>query len=1092
MSLRRIAFIIILSVFSLLSCNNESPTTKPKTKITGPLFSSLPPSQTQVFFKNEVKESIHFNFIKYAYIYNGGGVAIGDINNDGLKDLYFSSNQSTNKLYLNKGNFKFEDITAKAGVSDNKGWTNGVSMIDINNDGLLDIYVCKSASINNPELQRNKLYINQGNNSFKELARNYGLDDMAYSTQAYFLDYDKDGDNDMYLVNHRVDFENNIIINTNNSSKTSSLTTDKLYRNDGNKFTDITQEAGLLNNTWGLSASISDFNEDGWLDIYVCNDFIHGDQLWINNQKGGFENKILDIMDHTSFFSMGSDVADFNNDRKNDLIVLDMVSEDHVANKKNMAAMSTTQFHQLVALGHHHQYMSNMLQMNRGNGVFSDIALSAGVANTDWSWAPLIADFDNDGMKDIFVTNGIKRDMTDNDYKIALDKRAAQGKLTLDDLFALIPSRKIKNYVYQNSGKGAFNKKTDDWGLTQYLNSNGAAYADLDNDGDLDLVTNNLDDYASIYENNSSNNFIKVKLEGPSTNPLGIGAKVSLKSNLGVQYNEYFLNRGFLSSVGEDIIFGINDNEDAGSLTVEWFDGRANVLQNVKLNSTITVKYADASIQNLSTDTTKSLLNEQVSPIINFTHEENEYDDFQNEILLPHKYSTLGPVIAKADINGDNLEDIFVGGAKGQACALFIQTKDGAFQKKNISVFNSIKASETTGAAFFDSDNDGDKDLYIVNGGNERDANEKYYRDRFFVNDGKGNFIASNKIPNTQTSGKAIAHADYDNDGDIDLFIGGRVKPGQYPLPAASTLLENNNGQFKDITESIPDMKELGLVTDAVFTDYDNDNDLDLLVVGEWMALTIFVNEGNKFSKKTLDDITGVGWWYSINASDLDKDGDMDFILGNLGLNNKFGAKKDKPFHVFCNDFDDSGNLDIVLSKENKGKFLPVRGRECSSQQMPFIKEKFPTFKSFAEADLNTIYGGDKLSDALHYTANNFNSLILINDGQGQFKAENLPFEAQIGPTLSTEIIDLNGDGHLDIVGAGNIYNSEVETLRYDASKGYVLLGNGKGQFEFSENSGFLLDGNVKDLEVIQIGNTTNILAAKNNGPIKIFKLNTF
>ena len=1071
MNLRSIAFTFVLLMLILPSCSDDDAAIKVKPVNNGPLFSALTPSQTKVFFKNQVKENNDFNFIRYSYIYNGGGVALGDINNDGLTDIYLCSNQATNKLYLNKGGFKFEDITVKAGVSDNQGWTTGISMTDINNDGLMDIYVCKSASLNNSTARKNKLFINQGNNSFKELARKYGIDDEAYSSQAYFLDYDKDGDNDMYLVNHRVDFENNIRINANTAGKTSSLTTDKLYCNDGEHFTDVTQKAGLLNNVWGLSASISDFNEDGWPDIYVCNDFIHGDNLWINNQNGGFENKIHDIMDHTSFFSMGSDIADINNDSKPDLIVLDMVSEDHVANKKNMAAMSTSQFHQLVKLGHHYQYMSNTLQLNRGDGMYSDIALTAGVANTDWSWAPLLADFNNDGLKDLFVTNGIKRDMTDNDYKIALDKRAAEGKMTLDDLFNLIPSRKIKNYIFENNGNSGFTKKTDDWGLTQYLNSNGAAYADLDNDGDLDLVTNNLDDYASIYQNNSSLNFLKIKFKGPPNNTLGLGAKVTVDTESEKQYAEYYLNRGFLSSMGEGIVFGLKNTKDTGAITVEWVDGKTQTIDSAKANSTLIFNYNNAADTPLKKKGTQKFITRKDDSPLTFNHKENAYNDFVKEILLPHKYSTLGPSIIKGDVNGDGLEDLHISGASGQPSQLFLQDSNGSFQLKNNSAFIKNKAYETVGAIFIDGDLDGDLDLYTVNGGNEKPSKTNHYSDHYYTNDGKGKFVQRLNIPKIITSGKSIAKGDFDKDGDMDLFIGGRVVPGQYPLPARSVLLENKKGKFVDVTNSTaPELNEIGLVTDAIFSDYDGDNDLDILVTGEWMALTVYVNDDNKFTKKSLEDITGIGWWYNINAADFNKDGHMDYFIGNLGLNNKFGANDEKPFHVFCDDFDDSGNLDIVLSKEKKGKFLPVRGRECSSQQMPFIKEKFPTFKSFAEADLSAIYGQDKLTGALHYTVNNFESVVLINDGTGQFKSMSLPVEAQYGPTLCSEIIDINNDGHLDIIGAGNIYNSEVETLRYDASKGYILLGDGTGEFKYHTNSGFKVDGNVKDMSIINVG----------------------
>ncbi|MBT8231851.1 MAG: VCBS repeat-containing protein [Bacteroidia bacterium] len=1091
MDLRKIKIWGFITLAFAISCSNE-PTQTKKDVVSGPLFTNIPSAQSKVFFKNEITETMDFNFIRYTNIYNGGGVALGDINNDGRPDIYLTSNQQTNKLYLNKGNFEFEDITVKAGVSDNKGWTTGVTMFDINNDGLLDIYVCKSGSLNNNEERRNKLYINQGNSSFKELARVYGIDDFAYSTQAYFFDYDKDGDNDMYLVNHRVDFENNIRIDASNQNRTSALTTDKLYQNQDGKFVDVTQAAGLLNNTWGHSAAIADYNEDGWLDLYICNDFIQGDQLWINNQKGGFTNNIHQLMDHTSFFSMGSDIADINNDSKPDLIVLDMVSEDHIANKKNMAAMSTEQFHQLVGLGHHYQYMSNVLQLNRGDGMFSDIALASGVANTDWSWAPLFADFDNDGYKDLFITNGIKRDMTDNDYKIALDKRAAQGQMTLDDLFGLIPSRKIKNYIYRNNGNGLFDKKTDEWGLTQYLNSNGAAYGDLDNDGDLDLVLNNIDDYASIYQNNASNNSLKIKLKGSANNPMGIGATIKVTSTAGEQHYQYFLSRGYQSSVAPDIIIGLGTDKNAKKVEINWPDGKVEILTDVPANKPLTLEYKNAR-GNIGPTTSQNKYFAKVNTSdsnLNFSHQENEYDDFLKEILLPHKYSTQGPNIVKGDVNGDGLDDLFIGGAKGQASKLFLQNSNGKYSVTSQSTFNRFKNQETIGGLFIDGDKDGDLDLYVVNGGNESPENDAIYQDRYFKNDGKGNFSISSNIPKIVTSGKAIAKGDFDGDGDDDLFIGGRVVPGKYPLAANSFLLQNNNGKFINVTTAnAPEMEELGLITDAGFSDYDQDGDQDILVVGEWMPLTIFKNDAGKFTKTSLESVTGIGWFYNINQADLDSDGDIDYILGNLGLNNKFGADKEKPFHVFCSDFDDSGNLDIVLSKERKGKFLPVRGRECSSQQMPFIKEKFPTFKSFAEADLGAIYGDDKLSNAVHYTANNFESIVLINNGNGDFTSSSLPVDAQFGPTLSTVIIDVNKDGHMDIIGAGNIYNSEVETLRYDASKGYVLIGDGKGQFTAENNSGFKVDGNVKDIEVITSNEKVQLVVAKNDADVEVFEM---
>ncbi len=1101
-SLHPIKVILLFSICYLVSCNNDSKapsqdtsksdkaaTTKNQVEEKS-IFQSLAPSQTKITFKNSITETMEFNFVNFLNMYNGGGVSIGDINNDGLEDIFFTGNQVSNKLYLNKGNLAFQDITNSAGVADAAGWTTGTTMVDINNDGLLDIYVCKAGPYKDPNFRKNRFYINQGDNTFKDEAAYYGVDDTAYSSQSYFFDYDKDGDLDMYLVNHRIDFVYTTVFDPKSDKQYEDQTSDKLYKNQNGKFVDVSKSTGIRNKAWGHSAAIYDYDQDGLEDVFVCNDFLQGDNLWINSKAGKFSDKVYDHIDHISQFSMGSDVADINNDGLLDLMVLDMVPEDHVTSKMNMGTMDTEQFRVLRQYGHHYQYMSNMLHLNRGQGVYSEIGNLAQVSKTDWSWAPLMADYNNDGIKEIFITNGIKRDLTSNDGKSKLETRAQQGPMTVEEAQQIIPSRKISNYMYTHNGDCRFRNVSDAWGLGQKLNSNGAAYGDLDNDGDLDLVINNIDDLASIYENKSTNNYLSISLKGPANNIKGIGTRLELKSGGTEQTMEKRSTRGFMSSVSDKIIFGIGDNAGIDQLTIIWPDGKHQTISNPKVNSVLEVDYN--SNQGTYTETDNGQLTFSVTKSgVTYEHKENPYDDFRKEILLPHKMSTLGPCLAQSNGN-NNATYIYVGGASGQSGQLFELGKNGKFTKKNIPDFKSDKQYEDTGAHFFDIDGDGDYDLYVVSGGSELGESDSAYKDRLYINQ-DGTFKKSDEHgTGLSTSGKAISVSDYDGDGDMDVFVGGRIVPGKYPLAASSALLENVDGKLQDVTESkLSGLQNIGLVTDALFSDYDGDGDDDLLLTGEWMGLTIFENADGGFSRKDLDDVTGIGWWYSITAGDVDNDGDMDYIMGNLGLNNKFGAKKDKPFHVFCSDFDNSGSLDIVLSKEsNEGKLLPVRGRECSSEQMPFISSKFPTFTSFANADLPSILGQDKLDASVHYQADNFASIILINDGSGNFTKKKLPMLAQYGPIMSGHLIDTNGDGHLDFIGAGNINNAEVETVRYDASKGFLLLGQGDGTFSEKADSGLYLKGNIKATEIVSAGNKKYYIAAANDGAVESYILN--
>lgn len=1098
--------IVLISAIMFTGCNKENTTENndQKDEEEKAIFAKVPSEKSNVSFINSIKETPEFNYFTYRYIYNGGGVAIGDINNDGLSDLYFTANQSPDKLYLNKGDLVFEDITEKAGVTVPEGWKTGVTMIDINSDGNLDIYVCRSANPD-PKMRENLLFINNGDNTFSEKARDYGINDPGYSTQSYFFDMDKDGDLDMYLVNHRVDFENNDLLYDRSTLQPTEFDSDKLYRNNGSAFTDISKEAGISNKAWGLSASIGDFNNDGWEDVYVANDFLEPDMLFINNQNGTFTENIKDHIKHISFYGMGSDYADINNDGFADLCVLDMVAPDHERSKTTMASMNTPKFWQMVENGYHYQYMLNTLQLNNGNGTFSEIAQLSGIGKTDWSWAPLFADFDNDGNKDLFVTNGIKKDVTDNDFKIELaSKNAAGEKMTFEEVMNMMPGIKVENYIYKNNGDLSFKKMMDKWGLEEKVNSNGASYADLDNDGDLDLIVNNLDDIASVYENLTNdvkeNNYLKIKFIGPAANPNGLGTKVYLMNEDGsLQYQELYASRGYISSVDNVMHFGLGKEDNVKKVTVQWGDGKQSVIENVDGNQTLEVNYSEASgtSEPVITKEPKYFTENTQDLNINFTHTDVPFDDFVKESLIPHKQSQNGPFISTGDVNGDGLEDFYIGGAAGQSGKLYLQNAGGKFDEATAQPWEADKASEDMGSVMFDADGDGDLDMYVTSGSNEFPEGSPQLAHRLYINDGKGNFTkSSGAIPNINTSGMAVTAGDYDKDGDMDLFVGGKVSPQKYPYSPRSYLLKNEGGKFTDVTEvDAPGLVECGMVTDAEFTDYDKDGDLDIVAVGEWMPVCIMENNGGKFTDKTeaLGLSNSNGWWYTVTPADLDNDGDIDFVCGNIGDNNKFHPSGEKPLLVYSTDFDDNGTNDIVLAKfNNDKKCLPVRGRECSSNQMPFILEKFPTYQSFAEASLQNIYTEDKLKEALKLEAKEFDNCVLINNN-GKYEPKHLPVEAQLSPITGIVVMDINKDGNMDIIGAGNNYGAEVETVRYDAGRGVVLLGDGKGGFTAVNllESGLFANNDVKDVKLINVGAEKKpvLLIANNNSAMQSFAL---
>ena len=1066
-----------------------------KEKESTTLFNLVDNNKTNIHFKNTVKESLYFNFLNYAYIYNGGGVAVGDINNDGLEDVYFTSNQESNRLYLNQGKLEFKDITVKAKVSDNIGWTTGVTMIDINNDGWLDIYVCKSGSLKSHQNRKNKLFINQKDNTFKENAAGYGLDHFGFSTQAYFFDFDNDEDLDMYLVNHRKDFRNNVNIDQRIQQTKEDYNSDQLFRNDISTFTNITKEAGILNKAWGLSASIGDFNNDNLPDIFVANDFLEPDFLYINQGNGTFKDEALTHFNHISSNSMGSDFADINNDLQPDLIVLDMMAEDHIRGKENMATMSISNFNQLVDIGYHHQYMSNMLQLNNGNGTFSEIGQLAGIAKTDWSWAPLIADFDNDGFNDVFVTNGIEHDLSNQDFRNQMRNNIRnRKKVSLEQAINMMPSHKLSNYIFKNKQDLTFENTSKKWGLDAKINSNGAVYVDLDNDGDLDLIVNNQAEKASVYRNNSNKSYVTFSLTGPTKNISGIGAVITVFSDGLQQSRQQFVSRGFQSSVSNKLHFGLGENTKIDSVLVDWKNGKSQKITNIKINSNVKIHYKNASENGLIENSKNSLFEKiNASEIgINYQQKENNFNDFKKQILLPQKQSEMSSPLVIGDVNNDGLDDFYVGNAKGEKAALFIQKENGKFTETNQKLFNLEKEFEDTDAKFIDIDNDSDLDLYITSGGYEVETNNKLLQDRIYINNGKGRF-KKGELPTVLTNTKGIAFADFDKDGEQDIFVGSRVKYGQYPLSDKSYFLENNNGKYTNvIDEKFDDISNLRMINDALFSDFDNDGDQDLIVVGEWMPITFYENRESKFYLKGIDGITNVnGWFQTITASDLDRDGNVDYIIGNWGKNNKFHPTEEKPLHIYADYFDDNSSFDIALSKVSKtGDLLPIRGKECSTQQTPFLDAKVKTFAEFASATMPQIYGLEKLDNASHFITHSFASIILKNKGNGQFEIIELPNEAQFSPTLNIEVADVNNDGYLDIFGVGNINDSEVETIRYDASKGYVLLGNKTGSYQFLNDNSYFNNKEAKTIEKIIIDGTLHFITLNKNDELTILKTN--
>tara|TARA_R110002049_G_scaffold51189_3_gene144973 strand:- start:13525 stop:16839 length:3315 start_codon:yes stop_codon:yes gene_type:complete len=1099
-------YILYGLLICLLSCNNGLDNLD-----ADKLFTNIPAHISGVNFQNKILESEKLHYYKYLYIYIGGGVAAADFNNDGLQDLFFTSNIYPNKLFLNKGNFKFEDITEQAGIVKRTGFDAGMSIADVNNDGFVDIYINRAGWYTGNERLANMLYINNGNLTFTEQANKYGLADTNRSISSTFFDYDKDGDLDVYIANAPSNFDLSGKIIDLSGIQTSSNTkafksSDKLYNNNGKgHFTDVSVKAGILPDLgFGLNAQVGDLNNDGWSDIYVSNDFIGPDFPYINNGDGTFTESRNSLFKHISYYSMGSDIADINNDGFSDLFVLDMSPEDYVRSKTTMSMMSIDRFEEMIDKDYHYQYMHNVMQLNNGNGTFSDIANMSGIAKTDWSWSSLFADFDLDGYNDLYVTNGIYRDVVDRDTNNEIDKYINSNKenLTEKDFYNFtqkLPQQKLTNYFFKNQGNLQFENKTKGWADEKPTFSNGAVYVDLDNDGDLDVVTNNLDENATILRNNarenSDNNFLQFTFKGPSNNKFGIGTTVNIYYKNGKILTRQLINsRGYLSSVSNKLHFGLGKETIVSKVEIIWNDGKSQILKDVSSNQTMTLYYSESNdvlVQKVSNTNDKKLFTKST---FNFKHTEIPFKDYDKQLLLPHKLSQTGPAIATTDLNNDGFDDIFIGGAHQEPGQLLIANKAGGFDAINISDFTKDKKYEDVAACFFDADNDGDQDLYVVSGSYEFAEDSDLLQDRLYINQGNLNFKRSHsKIPIIKASGSVVRASDFDNDGDMDLFVGSRVIPGKYPYAPTNFLLINEKGIFKNkITSLAPQAETIGMVTDAQWADIDNDSDDDLIITGEWMGIEVFTNEDGLLSKnETYGSLSSTkGWWNSIVIEDVDGDGNKDIIAGNLGLNYKFHASIEKPFHVYTKDFDGNGVEDIMLAKYYNDKQVPVRGKGCTSQQMPILKEKIETYGEFASLDLQGILG-DGLQSSLHYEVTEFQSGIFINKENGQFSFKPFQIEAQKSVINSIIYKDMDGDNIKDLLMVGNNYQSEVETTRADAGIGIFLKGKTQGSFQYIPNHtiGFFANKDVRALVHLKTAQSNLVLVANNDDSHQVFKI---
>lgn len=1102
-------FSSIILLFQLISCDS-------KTENNSTLFELLSSETTKIDFENNIASTNEFNIYTYRNFYNGGGVGLGDVNNDGLLDIYLTANQLSNRLYINKGNFVFEDETEAAKLSGNRAWSTGVSMVDINSDGWLDIYVCNSGDINGDNRQ-NEFFINNGDGTFSEKAEQMGLADSGLSTHAAFFDYDKDGDLDVYLLNNSFTAVSTFNFQIKSREKRDDKGGDKLFRNDSGKFTDVSIEAGIYGSEigFGLGVSVADLDKDGWLDLYISNDFFERDYIYMNKGDGTFYEDLENQMRSTSLSSMGSDVADITADGLPEIFVTDMLAKSDDRYKTTMTFENWDKYQYNLKNGYYRQNTRNTLHLNNGISfgnklTFSEVGRLAGVEATDWSWSALITDFDNDGHKDLFVANGLAQDIHDQDYlnfisdeeikKMIVKKNGVDYK----KLVELVPVERISNYVYAGDSSLGFKDVANFWGLDTPSHSSGSAYGDLDNDGDLDLIVNNINMPPFIYKNKSTellkeNNYLKVKLIGEKNNINAIGAKVTIKSDEQIFYLEQSPIRGFQSTVDNIMHFGLGEISSIDSLIVDWYYGKRSVFTDIPLNQKVVIDEKEAQKPEYKEDqkNNKSIFKNVSKTInLNYSHVENTYVDFDRDRLLYHMRSTEGPKLDVGDVNNDGLMDFYIGGAKNSAGKLFLNIGQNKYISSNEDLFEKDKQSEDSQVVFFDADNDADIDLYVSSGGVEFSNSSYALFDRLYINDGFGKFTRSSQLLPTSNpeSTSVVIPNDFDKDGDLDLFVGIRLKPGSIGVPQNGYILENNGkGEFKDLTQELaPEMIGLGMITDAKWTDFDNDDDHDLIVVGEWMGIKLFENNNLNFTEISKD--VGLkntsGWWNRIASSDLDNDGDIDFIVGNHGLNSRFKASVDEPISCYINDFDNNGSIEQIVSTYNEGKSYPLVLRHDLIKQLPYLKKKYVYYNNYKGQTIEDIFTSEELKNSIVHEVTMLESVILQNNGKGSFKIKPLPKVTQFAPIYAISASDFDKDGVIDLVLGGNLYNVKPEIGSYDASYGQFLKGTRNGDFTVYSmgESGLFLDGEIRDFKIINYKNNDLLLVSKNNSTVDFYQ----
>ncbi len=1140
----RIGYILIFIITLTTACDSNI-------HHSDTLFTNLPASHTGIDFVNELTYSKEFNIYTYRNFYNGGGVALADVNNDGLLDIYFCGNMKTGRLYINKGDFQFEDVTEASGLMREGVWVTGASFADINGDGQVDLYLCKSGKPSG-ENRYNELFINQGIEkndngvsypTFSEEAHEYGIADMGFSTHAAFFDYDKDGDLDCYLLNNSFRPIGSFDLRKNQRYERDSLGGNKLYRNEGNHFVDVSEEAGIYGSIigFGLGVSVADINRDGWQDIYVSNDFFERDYLYLNNQDGTFSESLEQQIQELSGASMGADIADISNDGYPEIFVTDMLPRDDARMKTKTTFENWDKYQANVKNGYYRQFTRNVLQLNRGPApykvsssyhnrlypekdlnqpqgvIFSEIGRLAGTFATDWSWGALIMDLDNDGWKDIFVANGIVQDLTDQDYiNFIADPRTVRKIITKDSvnfkqLIDVIPSNPLPNYAFQNqagtTGFPLFEDKAAEWGLGTPSFSNGSAYGDLDNDGDLDLVINNTNMPPFVYRNETEHlypdhHYLKFHLIGEGTNTFALGTQITLIHDGEKYFQEQMPMRGFESTMDFRPNFGLGNIENVDTVKVDWPDGRITLMMNVPTNQTLTLDQKDAkaasqSVTKIGFTEGQQLFRDITSEVeIEYEHRENSFTDFDRDRLIYHMLSNEGPKMCKADVNKDGREDIYIGGAKDSPGTLFIQLENGKFRSTNKELFEQDKLSEDMDCEFFDADGDGDPDLYVASGGNEYPTSSSALIDRLYINDGRGRFTKSNQIlPAGKFESSSCIHpADYDKDGDMDLFVGIRLRPFFYGFPVNGYILENDgSGMFTNVTPKVaPDLEEIGMITDVRWEDYDQDEDVDLMISGEWMPVTVLKNEGGKFINATAASGLHVaqGFWTCLMPGDFNEDGWTDFIVGNHGLNTRFKSDTAKPVSMFINDFDGNGRAEQILTVYNGEASYPLALRHDLIQQLPVLKKKYLKYENYKEQTIADMFSEEQLEGARVLKVNETRTSVLLSQGNGRYEIQPLPIEAQLAPMYGILVHDYNGDGHQDVLMGGNFHRSKPEVGIYAADHGVYLTGDGKGGFTTIplQESGFWVEGEIRDIMMLDLDSKPTIWVARNNDSVQVFE----